>query len=98
MLNKGDLSNGPDGSFEGAPEDEYAHLIGEPSPHLELATCIYFDGLQPSFSVISMLDLVVEWFAKFDFKPKVLLIRGSDEIKLPRYTINTFRKAESRVH
>lgn len=86
--------NGGLGSEGASHAEHYAHLIGGAGPGLKPASCIYLDGLD-GFPPEAMLDLVEEWFASRDSKPKVVLVRGDSEKGQPRYTINTLRKAVS---
>ncbi|MFZ4602918.1 MAG: hypothetical protein ACOYM8_10720 [Caulobacterales bacterium] len=70
----------------------FSHLIEPALPEfLETATCIYFDGVAPEFRALGMLDLVENWFAKYESKPKVVLVASAG--KSPRYTLKSMRSA-----
>lgn len=73
----------------------YSHLIGAASSDLDLATCIYFDGIAQNFPIQSTLDLMESWFCERASKPKVVLVGKEGVKKPPRYTVGTMRAAAS---
>lgn len=73
----------------------FAHLVGESVPsHLSTATCIYFDGIAVELRILEMLDLVEDWFSKYESRPRVLLV-GASVKRAPRYTVKSLRIAAS---
>ena len=82
------------------PWTSYDYLIGGANPKLSSATCLYFDGIPQNFDLRQVLDLVTDWFLKFDSKPKVLLVGGDKQILSPRYSMRTLREVDSdrKVH
>jgi hypothetical protein len=77
------------------PWAPYAHLLGRANPQIEIATCLYFDGISRECSIASTLDLVEGWFARFGLKPKVLQVKGDKRQIASRYSIRTLREALS---
>lgn len=73
----------------------HAHLVGGASPQLSSATCLYFDSISSEFTIAQTLDLVQEWFARFEVKPKVLLVGGDKQILSSRYSMKTLRESSS---
>jgi hypothetical protein len=85
--------NGTEQSVAASRECYFSHLINDAVPRdLELATCIYFDGIAQDFDISGMLDLVNDWFSQFGSKPRVILA-GSGSGKAPRYTVKSLRLA-----
>jgi hypothetical protein len=94
MLTTAQTGNGVERQQVG-PRSCYSHLIGAASPDLELATCVYFDGIAQNFPIQSALELIESWFSERASKPKVVLV-GKDGVKKPpRYTLRTLREAAS---
>ena len=73
----------------------YDYLLGDANPQLGSATCLYFDGIDPDSPIEPMLELAEQWFAKFELKPKVVLVGGDKEHLSSRYTIKSLRDATS---
>ncbi len=94
MLKTAPTSNGV-GRRLVEPSSCYSHLIGDASPDLALATCIYFDGIVQDFRIQSTLDLIESWFSERASKPKVILVGKEGVKKPPRYTMERVRAAAS---
>jgi hypothetical protein len=95
MLTTSQTGNGFECQLLGSPSSCYSHLIGAASSDLELATCIYFDGIAQNFPIRSTLDLIESWFSERASKPKVVLAGKEGVKKLPRYTVRSMRSAAS---
>lgn len=75
------------------PWAPYKHLVGGADPYLGSSTCLYFDGVPYDRLFGPMLDLVQEWFGRFDFKPKVLLVDGDKQTLSSRYSMKSLKEA-----